>query len=289
MEDFEALCGFRAPAVSADAPGRVRGCRAGSRGEVLRMPDPRPRCGPRSSCSCGGPADRAGRWCRPSPSRGQASRGTAGLRAGRGPRRAYPATWVWCWPCCSTTSGCGPDEAVFMPAGNLHAYLRRRGCRDHGGERQRAAGGLTAQARRRRRAAADAALRGTRRTSAAGHGIAPGVIGWPAPVEEFSLFKAAAAVCGERGYRARPGPRILLCVAGPARCQAGGSTLVLRPGEAAFVGALSRRPSSRRSRSSRRRSRHALLPRLTPESVSRALSWPFSSPLSDWRGFLWFA
>ena len=32
-----------------------------------------------------------------------------------------------------------PGEAVFMPAGNLHAYLRRHRRRDHGGQRQRAA------------------------------------------------------------------------------------------------------------------------------------------------------
>ena len=47
-----------------------------------------------------------------------------------------------------------PGEAIYLPAGNLHAYLHGVGCRGDGQLRQRVTGGSDAQARRRPRTAA---------------------------------------------------------------------------------------------------------------------------------------
>ena len=51
-----------------------------------------------------------------------------------------------------------PGQALYLPGGNLHAYLVRRRHRDHGELRQRAARRADPQARRRRRADAGAGL-----------------------------------------------------------------------------------------------------------------------------------
>jgi mannose-6-phosphate isomerase len=53
-----------------------------------------------------------------------------------------------------------PGEALYLAAGELHAYLEGHGARDHGQLRQRAARRAHAEARRRPGAAGDARVRG---------------------------------------------------------------------------------------------------------------------------------
>jgi mannose-6-phosphate isomerase len=61
----------------------------------------------------------------------------------------------------------------------------------------------------------------------------PGILTWPVPVPDFALHKAvlsAAEVTLPAG-----GPRIVLCLGGPARVRGAGEALVLAGGRAAFV------------------------------------------------------
>ncbi len=82
------------------------------------------------------------------------------------PRSTRP-TPAWWWRCCSTRSGCGPGEAVLMPAGNLHAYLRGAGVEIMAASDNVLRGGLTPKQVDVGRAAAGAALRGARPTRCA--------------------------------------------------------------------------------------------------------------------------
>ena len=203
---FEALCGFRDPAESADGAGRfgvpelapvvaaLRGRAGGGCATAVRTllswPAERPR--PGWSARGGGVGrGRTRRWPRelaePLPGRPG--------RAGGAAAQPRPA---------------GPGEAIWMPAGNLHAYLRgvRRG--DHGGQRQRAARRADPEAGGRRRAAAGAALRGARRSGdAAGRRWRPGVVTWPVPVRRLRAAPGAA--------RRRPAPVAAAAARAPDR------------------------------------------------------------------------
>ena len=149
LEPFEALCGFRDPAASAAElaalglpgarPAHRRRCGDGADAQRLRTAVELLLSWPAAER-----ADLVGRR-RPLPASGAPDLAVTLARAATRPTSGS------CSPCCSTRSGCAPDEAVFMPAGNLHAYLRGIGRRGHGGERQRAALRPDPQARRRGR------------------------------------------------------------------------------------------------------------------------------------------
>ena len=165
LTDFDALCGFRDPAVAAPAAGRARRAGAGAGRRGAARGDRRAALRDAVRGLLGRP-DRAGlvdevvAAGRRAPRRQPyADLGSRSSSAG-----ATRATSAWWWRCCSTRSRLAPGEAVWMPAGNLHALPARRRRGDHGGQRQRAARRPDPEARRRRRAAAGAALRGARPT-----------------------------------------------------------------------------------------------------------------------------
>lgn len=126
-----------------------------------------------------------------------------------------------------------PGEAVFMPAGNLHAYLHGTGVEIMAASDNVLRGGLTPK-----RVDAAALMRVLRYEVLADpvvrpEPIGPGLVAWRPPVAEFALYRAtpeAAPVSLPGG-----GPRIILSVAGTATLVSEPGTATLRSGEAAFV------------------------------------------------------
>jgi mannose-6-phosphate isomerase len=127
-----------------------------------------------------------------------------------------------------------PDEAVFMPAGNLHAYLTGFGVEIMAASDNVLRGGLTPKrvdpaellSVLRYEVLVDPVVRPV--------SVAPGVVGWPAPVAEFALIKADVS-----GVLTLPGtgPRILVCLNGTARLRAGADERPIAAGESVFVDA----------------------------------------------------
>ena len=128
-----------------------------------------------------------------------------------------------------------PDEAVFMPAGNLHAYLRGVGVEVMAASDNVLRGGLTPK-----RVDVPELLRvlrfevlsePVRQPSVLG----PGLVTWPVPVDDFVLHRAR--VGGDTPALTLPGrgPRIALCLRGSVRVDDGVSPVVLTGGQAAFA------------------------------------------------------
>lgn len=122
-----------------------------------------------------------------------------------------------------------PGEAIFMPAGNVHAYLRGAGVEIMASSDNVLRGGLT-----HKRVDVAELLEVVRFEPlidpvVRSRSIAPGVVDWPVPVREFSLQRAT--VTDAPVVLTAAGARILLCTAG--RVAVGG--VELAAGEAAFA------------------------------------------------------
>jgi len=125
----------------------------------------------------------------------------------------------------------GADDAVWMPAGNLHAYLRGVGVEIMAASDNVLRGGLTPK-----RVDVAELLRILRFEVLADPvvhpvPVAPGLVTWPAPVREFALYKAT--LTGAPVTLPADGPRIVFCLRGTADL----GPLELHGGEAALVGA----------------------------------------------------
>ena len=106
-----------------------------------------------------------------------------------------------------------PGEAVWMPAGNLHAYLRGAGVEVMAASDNVLRGGLTPK-----RVDVAELLRVLRFEVLAEPvvkpvQVAPGVVTWPVPVDDFALHRVRLAR-RRPGGAGRPGPRVVLCTAG---------------------------------------------------------------------------
>ncbi|MFU8870520.1 mannose-6-phosphate isomerase, class I [Micromonospora sp. SL4-19] len=126
-----------------------------------------------------------------------------------------------------------PGEAIWMPAGNLHAYLRGAGVEIMAASDNVLRGGLTPK-----RVDVDELLRVLRfevlaEPVVAPVPVAPGVVTWPVPVEDFALHRVEVAAGGPGTRLALPGPRVVLCRAGKLAVDDGVSSVVLGPGQAA--------------------------------------------------------
>ena len=123
-----------------------------------------------------------------------------------------------------------PGEAVWMPAGNLHAYLRGTGIEIMAASDNVLRGGLTPK-----RVDVPELLRVLRfevLDEPVVHAVpvSPGVVTWPVPVPDFALYRVSLEAGAPEVELEAPGPRIVLCLRGSATVDG----LPLGPGEAAF-------------------------------------------------------
>ena len=126
-----------------------------------------------------------------------------------------------------------PGEAIWMPAGNLHAYLEGTGVEIMAASDNVLRGGLTPKhvdvpellRVLRFEVLADPVVRP--------EPVAPGVVTWPAPVAEFALHRVRPD--GGTMELAVAGPRIVLCLAGGVTVDDGAGAVKLAGGEAAFA------------------------------------------------------
>ncbi|GAB3064032.1 mannose-6-phosphate isomerase, class I [Micromonospora schwarzwaldensis] len=126
-----------------------------------------------------------------------------------------------------------PGEGIWMPAGNLHAYLRGTGVEIMAASDNVLRGGLTSK-----RIDVDELLRVLRFEVLADpvlrpEPVAPGVSTWPVPVEDFALHRVVVGAAAREVRFTRPGPRVVLCGAGELTVDDGVGVVTLAAGRSA--------------------------------------------------------
>ncbi|GIJ40483.1 mannose-6-phosphate isomerase, class I [Micromonospora andamanensis] len=223
---MEALCGFRDPAVSARAFA------------ALGVPQLRPVL----DALAGGPAGlaEAVRLLLEWPTVERAGL-VAAARAAGGPDAdlvalladVYPADPGVLVALLLNRVRLAPGEAIWMPAGNLHAYLRGTGVEVMAASDNVLRGGLTPKH-------VDVAelLRVLRfevldQPVVAPREVADGVVTWPVPVDDFALHRVTVGGGRREVTLGVPGPRVVLCTAGRITVTDGVGPVILGPGRAA--------------------------------------------------------
>ncbi|WFE44838.1 mannose-6-phosphate isomerase, class I [Verrucosispora sp. WMMD1129] len=223
---MEALCGFRDPAASARALA------------ALGVPQLRPVL----DALAAGPAGLAEAVRRllewPTAERADL---VAAARAADGPdadlvallAEAYPADPGVLVALLLNRVRLAAGEAIWMPAGNLHAYLRGTGVEVMAASDNVLRGGLTPKH-------VDVAelLRVLRfevldRPVVAPREVADGVVTWPVPVDDFALHRVTVGDGRSEVTLAVPGPRVVLCTAGRITVTDGVAPVTLGSGRAA--------------------------------------------------------
>jgi mannose-6-phosphate isomerase len=126
-----------------------------------------------------------------------------------------------------------PGEAIWMPAGNLHAYIEGAGVEIMAASDNVLRGGLTPKhvdvpellRVLRFEVLADPVVRP--------EPVGPGIVTWPAPVDEFALHRVRPS----GGVVELPvlGPRVVCCLGGGVTVDDGAGAVELAGGEAAFA------------------------------------------------------
>jgi mannose-6-phosphate isomerase len=227
LDDFDGLCGFRDPAVSAEALAQLRVPALDSVVRALAEPTASTETRLRSA------VESLLVWPGPDRAKLVAAVAAAGEPLTADLAKRYPGDVGVVLALLLHRVRLRPDEAIFMPAGNLHAYLSGIGVEVMAASDNVARAGLTpkpvdpAEVMRLLHygVLADPVVRPVE--------VAPGVMTWPTPVTEFALHKAAPA--GGTAVLPAGGPRIVLCVQGPALLVVGDQRAPVRGGEAVFV------------------------------------------------------
>ncbi|MGC4894760.1 mannose-6-phosphate isomerase, class I [Micromonospora sp. DT31] len=230
LSEFDALCGFRDPAESAAAIGAfgvpalapvVAALRAGPAGlrEAVRLLLSWPQA-ERPGLVAAMAAAEAG----PVPADAALVRMLAGL---------YPADPGVVVALLLHRVRLAPGEGIWMPAGNLHAYLRGTGVEIMAASDNVLRGGFTPK-----RVDVDELLRVLRFEVLADpvlrpEAVAPGVVTWPVPVEDFALHRVEVATGSPQARLAVPGPRVVLCRVGKVTVDDGVGAITLGAGQAA--------------------------------------------------------
>lgn len=130
-----------------------------------------------------------------------------------------------------------PGQAIYMPAGNLHAYLRGVGVELMAASDNVLRGGLTGKhidvpelLRVLRFEVLDDPISPARETG-------PGLIEWPVPSREFRLSRLRLDTGSAQQQLPVTGPSIVLCWSGQVRLDDGVAPITLQPGQAAFAAA----------------------------------------------------
>ncbi|ABP53441.1 mannose-6-phosphate isomerase, class I [Salinispora tropica] len=126
-----------------------------------------------------------------------------------------------------------PGEAIWMPAGNLHAYLRGTGVEIMAASDNVLRGGLTPK-----RVDVDELLRVLRfevldDPVVRAVPVAPGVVCWPVPVDDFALYQVRVGANRAEVTVPLVGPRVVLCSTGALTVDDGAGSVELGPGQAA--------------------------------------------------------
>jgi mannose-6-phosphate isomerase len=235
VDEFDALCGFRDPEVSADALERFGVPALAPVIAALRM-------GP-ASVGLGAAMRLLTSW--PPEGRVELVSAVASSAARMSTEDAelahdlagrYPGDAGVIVALLLNRVRLRPDEAVWMPAGNLHMYLRGVGVEIMAASDNVLRGGLTAKhvdvpavcAVLRYEVLADPVVRPVP--------VAPGLVTWHVPVEEFSLHRAALDGPADLVLPGS-GPRIVLCLRGAACLRTTGvpGGLDIGAGRAVFV------------------------------------------------------
>ncbi|WP_433118053.1 mannose-6-phosphate isomerase, class I [Micromonospora sp. CA-246542] len=127
-----------------------------------------------------------------------------------------------------------PGEGIWMPAGNLHAYLSGCGVEIMAASDNVLRGGLTPK-----RVDVDELVRVLRfevldEPVRAARPVAPGVDCWAVPVDDFALHRVRVGADVPEATLALPGPRVVLCGAGTVTVDDGAGALTLTSGQAAI-------------------------------------------------------
>jgi mannose-6-phosphate isomerase len=130
-------------------------------------------------------------------------------------------------------------EAIWMPAGNLHAYLRGTGIEIMAGSDNVLRGGLTPK-----RVDVDELLRVLRfevldEPVVRPVAVAPGVVTWPTPVREFALYRVLLDEATPQVAVELNGPREVFCLRGEVSVDDGVAPVTVAAGQAAFGPATS--------------------------------------------------
>jgi mannose-6-phosphate isomerase len=125
-----------------------------------------------------------------------------------------------------------PGEAVYLPAGNLHAYLSGAGVEVMASSDNVLRGGLTTK--HVDLAALMEVLDFTDGRIPVLHPVlGPGGLRYPVPVEDFDLTRIE--LDAGSGALTTRGPQVLLCTEGTVTLSSAGGELELRKGQSAFV------------------------------------------------------
>jgi mannose-6-phosphate isomerase len=229
VSPFRALCGFRAPAAAADLLAGLAVARLEPAVAALRR----------------GGLEAAVRALLsfPAPERPVLVRevATAAAAAGEGYglvgdlARRYPDDVGVVVALLLNDVRLQPGEAIFMPAGNLHAYLHGTGVEIMAASDNVLRGGLTpkyvdvAELLRvlRFHRLPDPVLRPVP--------VRPGVVTWPVPVREFALHRVSVGPHVPDAELDLAGPVTVLCLAGRVRADDGAAAVDLGPGRAGFA------------------------------------------------------
>jgi mannose-6-phosphate isomerase len=246
VDEFDALCGFRAPAGSADLLEALDVPALAPVVAALRRPDPTDalRAGVTELLSAAAPGPRSELASPAGPAQpvlpGPLVAAVVAAAAGRpGYELAgelaveYGGDAGVVLALLLNRVRLRPGDAVWMPAGNLHAYLRGLGVEIMAASDNVLRGGLTPKHVNvpellrvlRFEVLTDPIVRPV--------DVAPGVVTWPVPVPDFALFRALVQespveIPGD-------GPRVVLCLRGEVTVDDGMAPVTLRGGTAAFA------------------------------------------------------
>jgi mannose-6-phosphate isomerase len=230
LTEFEALSGFRAPAEAAALLSRLRIPALAPVLATLADPDP--------AVALGGAVRTLLTW----PAAGRAELVAAAVAgAGDEPELAVVPQTAARYP---TDPGVlltlllnhvilAPGEALWMPAGNLHAYLRGTGVELLANSDNVLRGGFTGKPVNvpellnvlRFEVLADPLVKPV--------SLGSGLTGWPVPVPDFTLYRVEPD--GVTVTVPVDGPAIALAVAGEVAVDDGAGTVTLSPGTAGFA------------------------------------------------------
>ncbi|GAA1816843.1 mannose-6-phosphate isomerase, class I [Planosporangium flavigriseum] len=229
LEPFEALSGFRAPAATANLLAGLEVAGLAPTIAALRGADPGAalRHAVTGLMELGGAERKA-----LVEDIVAAARGRSGYELAVALGERYPGDIGVVVALLLNQVRLAPGEAIWLPAGNLHAYLRGTGVEIMAASDNVLRGGLTPKhvdvpellRVLRFEVLADPVVRPRE--------VAPGLVSWPVPVDEFVLHRADL----DGGEVTLPGhgPRVVLCLRGEVRVDDGAGELVLTGGQAAF-------------------------------------------------------